>query len=91
METEGVVARTVDAEAVVNGERDSGDGADIEIGIEDQRKRDCGIVCQEEGVDERVGADSTPGDVGAEGVRPPVEWTASKRPRKEGANAAAVV
>lgn len=94
VETGGVVARALDATAVER-ETNSGDSVEVGIGgVEDPNKGlDCGVVCREQGVDERVGADSTPVDVdvAAEGARPPAAWTSSKRPRKNDANAAAVV
>ena len=93
VETGGVMTRAMNDTAV---ERETNRGDSVEVGIggvEDQQKRDCGIVCREQGVDvdERVGAGRKPGDVAAEGARPPAAWASSKRPRKEETNAAAVV
>eukprot|EP00903_Cladosiphon_okamuranus_P010350 g9793.t1 len=90
-----IAARPAEA-STVDGGRNGGDGVGMRIGIdgvEDQHNRDCGIVCHGKGVDELHvgGADSSPGDVGAADTSPPAAWTSSKRPRKEEANAGAVM
>lgn len=89
--TGGAVTRPVDAIAV-DREKKSGDG--VEVGIDGgglQHQRDCGIVCQGQGVGERAGEDGTRGDIAAGGERPAAPWTTSKRPRKEEAKTAAAV
>lgn len=93
VEMGGVATQPADAATAVDGDKNSGDSIEvgtINSGIEDQHKRDCGIVCQEQGVDGRVGAESARRNVGAEEARPPAAWTSSKRPRKEEADVAAV-
>eukprot|EP00752_Nemacystus_decipiens_P010312 g9187.t1 len=96
VETGGRAAARAAGGTAAETETRSGESAEVGIsGVEDHRGRDSGIgvVCRGNGFDERVGADGaggTPGD-GAEVVRPPAVWTSSKRPRKEEANAAAVL